>query len=175
MKAMGGPTPRSGNRFLSGLDADGHLHFDQSVLGKSIHADGGADVASGFTEDVDEQVGGAVDDRGSFLEAGGGVDITIERDHFGDALERTQLMLENGELNEGAGAGSGVAFFDSAIDPGEAGDEALRSDGGHTGEIQDFADLLGGDIVAAARRQFGKGESEGGELLFRCRCLIHLR
>ena len=47
-----------------------HLQLDQRVARQAADADGRADVAAGLAEDLEEEVGGAVDDLGRVGEAG---------------------------------------------------------------------------------------------------------
>jgi len=76
-----------GNRADSIYDADGHLEFDEGVAREGADADGGADVAAGFAEELDEEVGSTVDDGGGVGEAGSGVDVAIDGEDFGDVVD----------------------------------------------------------------------------------------
>ena len=122
-----------GNRADSIYDADGHLEFDEGVARESVDADGGTDVASGFAEELDEEVGSTVDDGGGVGEAGSGVDVAIDGEDFGDVVEGAEFTFEDGELGEGAGAGGGIAFVDGAVEATGSGDGAVWAGGDNSG------------------------------------------
>ncbi len=142
------------------------MQFYEGVAWESADADGGADVAAGFAEERDEEVGCAVNDGGRIGEAGCGVDVAVDGEDFGDGVEGAKLALKDGELRESAGAGGGVAFVDGAICAGLAGDDAVRAGGDDAGEIRDGADALEGDVVAAGRWWRWKSEIEFVQLFF---------
>lgn len=68
-------------------DFDDHLEFDEGVAWERADSDGGADVFAGFAEDLDEEIGCAIDDFGRVREAGDGCDIAVDADDALDGVE----------------------------------------------------------------------------------------
>ena len=139
------------------MDPDEHLKFDEGVAREGVDANGGADVLAVVAEELDEKIGGTVDNGGGAVEAGDAVDIAVDGDDFGDGVEGAEFAFEDGELGEGAGAGGVVAIGDGAILPDGAGDDAGSIRGDDAGEIDDVADTLGRKVVAAGVGGRGEG------------------
>ncbi len=120
-------------------------------------------MAAGFAEDCHKQIGGAVDDGGRVGESVSGVDIAVDGDDFGNAVQRAMCVFENRKLRKRAGAGGGIALFDGAVAASGAGDKAIWPGRDDSGQIKDGADLLGRTIRAAERRDGWQLITERGE------------
>ena len=155
----------SGERvFGHELDLHRHLEFNESVAGEAADANGGADVAAGFAEEREEEVAGAVDNLGRVGEAGDGVDVAVDGEDAADLVERAEVLLQDGELEEGAAAGGCVGFVNGFVETHGAGEDAvpggLRDD---TAEVDDAAGGFGRGVVAAGCGRGWQLEAEGGE------------
>jgi hypothetical protein len=132
------------------------LQFNERIAWESVEPHGGTDVAACFTEDGDEKIGCAVNDCGRVRESIDSIYIAIDRQYFGNFVEGAKLPLKDSKLGERAGSGRCVAFFYGPVEAGGSGDEAVWSHGNCTGEVDDFADPFGGDIVASRGRWRGQ-------------------
>jgi hypothetical protein len=151
-----------------GMQADRHLAFDETVAGEGGDADGGANVAAGFAKDLDEEVGVAIDDFGWVDEARRCVDVAVDGDNLGYAVEGAKVVTEDGEMGERAASCGVVAGFDVSVGGCSAGQDPAVFGGDDAGEVDDLADGLGGDVVAAQHVGVGQGYAEDEELGFGC-------
>ena len=88
---------------------------------------------------------------GESAKPGDGVHIAVDRDDLLDGVERAEMLLQHGELQQRAGPRGGVAFFDGAVAPDRAGDDAVRRLRDDAGEEDEVADRLRRHVVAAGR------------------------
>src|SRR5512147_620558 len=82
-------------------------------------ADRGAGM--GGAEELEEEVGGAVDDCGLLDEVAGAVAHAEEAQAALHAVEVAGVLLDGGEHRQGDSAGGGVAFLDADVDAELAG------------------------------------------------------
>jgi len=115
-------------------------------------------VLAGFAEDLDHQVGEAVDDLGVVRKIRRGVDHAVNLDDAFNPAQIAEFQLEGGELLQTDEAGGFVAFFDRQVSP------ELAVDAGTIGPRRPLArqeDQLSGldgvDVVGLRYTQGGEG------------------
>src|SRR5215469_11072738 len=86
------------------FDRDDHLDLDRSVARQLRDADGASGVAAGFTKQIDQQMGGGIDDFRLPVEARRGGDKACDLEDALDATESTERRLQAGQPLEDANA-----------------------------------------------------------------------
>src|ERR1700756_4642143 len=86
------------------FDRDDHFNLDRSVARQLRDADGAPGVATGFTEQIDQQTGGGIDDFRLPIEARRGGDKACDLEDPLDTAEITERRLEAGQPLEDANA-----------------------------------------------------------------------
>ena len=69
-------------------------------------------MSAGFAENLDQEIGGPVDDLWVSCEIGLCVDKTGQRDNAGHLVQRTQLILNDSKAGEESDAGSLLGGFE---------------------------------------------------------------
>jgi hypothetical protein len=128
-----------------------HLQLNQRIARQGAHANGGPHVAARLAEHFQQQVGSSVDDCGRIGKSRDRVDIAIHTDNLLYLIERSQCVLEHGELGQGAGASSGIAFGDAAIGARRTGGYPAAIAGDRAREIEQISYRFGGLIIATGR------------------------
>src|SRR5581483_115136 len=139
--------PRSGDAWLANL---GHeLDLDSDVEGQLRQPDGGAGVAAGVAEHVDEEVRTAVDDRRGLVEARGAVDHTEDLHDPAHAVEAAELPAQGGQQSDadepGGVPGRGEVEVPADLAPDHG---AVGPDRAVAGQEEEVAAPRGGHVVA---------------------------
>src|SRR5882762_4187508 len=138
-----------------------------------IDADGGADVTASVPEDLDEEIGGSIDDRGRVGKAVNGIDVAVDGDDGGNRIQRAGLAQDDGKLGQGTGAGGSVAVFYGAIGSSGPGNDAVSVGGDYTAQVKHRTHSLRGEVISACRRRRRKRETKVGEALRYLRWVRH--
>src|SRR5215831_8683661 len=155
------PLPRRADR-LALLHLEDHLDLDGYAAGQLGHPHRRARVATLLAEDLDHEIGEAVDDLGLLAEALGRVDHAQHLDDALDLVEAAQLSARRAEEIDAHLARDLVAILRGEVAPDLAarGRLALHTAGAVSGEEEQVAHAHGGHIVAARLRGIGEGEPE---------------
>ena len=163
--AKAGKIQRKGNYFNALLDhgllhLDDEADFDGGVEGEGGRAEGDAGVFAGFAEDLEEEVGGAVDDLGVIGKIGGGIDEALEVHDPADLVEGADFLADDGEAVEDDVFGGGGGTLDGDCIWDLAGDDGAVLDGEATGEEEEVAGADAVDVGGDRGGDLGKGETE---------------
>jgi hypothetical protein len=106
------------------------LQLNEGVAGQGGDADGSADMAAGIAENFYKQVGRTVDCFWRIGEACDGIHLAVDGHDAFDGVERTEVLLQDGELRESAESRGGVAFFNGSVETDGASYQArgIRGD-----------------------------------------------
>jgi hypothetical protein len=107
-----------------GIQADDKLDLYGGVERELGHAHGGSGVEAGFSEDLPEKLGGAVQDPGLAVETGGGGHETRDLDDVAQVVQASGPLSGGGQGVQGAEPGgflrllwgNGVADLAGAVD-----------------------------------------------------------
>ncbi len=144
------------------------LDFNGCVFGKASYGYRGACVSPAFTENIDHEVGGTVDDGRAICETGHGVDKTIELHHLIHFIEVTEGVFRDGQQIQGTHSGRFLAVGDVAgfTDFTSMGHLAVDKANG-SGNIENLTDLNGSNVVACWHWCDWEFDAEFGEALIR--------
>src|SRR5687768_1937847 len=153
-----------------GVDLEDHLDFDGDVEGELEHADGGAGVAAAFAEEVDQQLGGAVDDLRLVVKAGGAVDEAEQLDDAADAVEIAESVLDGSQGVEHDELGGGAALLDIEVLAELADEDALLIlNRAVAGDVEQVANLHRADVFADWLARWRQLETEVAQAGFSLR------
>ena len=123
-------------------------------------------MAAGFAEYFHKQIRCPVDHFRCIVKSSCSVDIAIDGQNFRYAVQRAQFPLQHRQLSQRAGLCRGIAFFHGSINPGQPGNDAVRSRRNNAGEINYAAGLFGGNIISARGWWGGQGKAECLQVFF---------
>src|SRR5213593_4861298 len=107
---------RSSKSAMCSLYLEDHLDLDRNVHRQPAHAHRRARVlADGLAEDLDHQVGEAVDDLGLIAEPLGRIDHAEHLDHAADLVEAAEIRAHGGQQGEAHFARDLIALLDREI------------------------------------------------------------
>src|SRR5262250_2241928 len=155
------PLPRRADRSAL-LHLEDHFDLDGDAAGQFGHPHRRARVPTLLAEDLDHEIGEAVDDLGLLAEALGRVDHAQHLDDALDLVETAQRGARRAEEIDADLARDLVAIFRGEIAPDLAtrGRLALHAAGAVPGEEEQVAHAHGGHVVAAGLGRIGQGDAE---------------
>src|SRR5215471_15692839 len=155
------PLPRQASRSAL-LHLEDHLDLDGDAAGQLGHPYRRARVPALLAEDLDHEIGEAVDDFGLLAEALGGVDHAQHLDDTLDLVEAAQQSARRAEKIDAHLARDLVAILRGEVAPDLAarGRLALHAAGAMPGEEEQVAHAHGWHVVAAGLGGIGEGEAE---------------
>src|SRR2546423_4053717 len=113
-------------------------------------------------EDLEDEVGGAVEHLRLLLEPGGGAHEAAELDELLHPVERTGVLANQRHDIEGANLGCPGPILDTDIRPDNATELHLPVPrGNHARGVEQLADLLDGNIGRQWTGRLGELETEG--------------
>src|SRR5262249_29576841 len=156
------PTCRSRADRSALLHLEDHLDLDGDAAGQLGHPHRRARVATLLAEDLDHEIGEAVDDLGLLAEALGRVDHAQHLDDALDLVEAAQHGARRAEEIDAHLARDLVAILRGEIAPDLAARRRLALDaaGAVPGEEEQVAHTDARDVVAAGLGRIGEGEAE---------------
>src|SRR5213593_2390684 len=151
---------RSSKSAMCSLYLEDHLDLDRNVHRQPAHAHRRARVlADGLAEDLDHQVGEAVDDLGLIAEPLGRIDHAEDLDDAADLVEAAEIRAHGGQQGEAHLACDLITLLDREI----LADLTLRrrlavAHGTVTGDEQEIARSHGADVVRHRARRLRERE-----------------
>lgn len=82
------------------LNLNDHRDLDRAVEGQRSGPDGHTSMASGVAEDLDEQIGAAIDDGRLLSEIGGTVDESLDAHDARDAIKGAEFLAQSREQSQ---------------------------------------------------------------------------
>ena len=126
-----------------GSDLHRHLELDHGVARQRGHAEGSADVTATLAEDLDQEIGSAIDYLRGIGKAGDRVDVSVDGDDLLDPVEGAKCLPENGQLRECAAPRGSVSLFDGAVLTDDASHNAVLVGGDYARKKYKIANNLG--------------------------------
>lgn len=140
---------------LRRVELHNHVDFHGDAEGQRDDTHGGAGVRGGRPEELDQQVGRAVDDLRLVGEIGGAVHKAVDSHNFGDGGKTAQLTLNDGKAVEDGAGGGLLTVFDAHILAELSIVGVLSVDGDTAREVQVVARA---DALDVGAHGFGRGE-----------------
>jgi len=147
---FGSAFPEPGDQF--------DLHCD--VEGQFRETDGTAGVTSCVAEDIHQQVGASIDNRGSLIEPWCDIDHPEDLYDARDAVKIAEIGSQGGEDGQRSHSRRVPSLFDGKVPSELSADDVVAVYGTMPGDIHDAVVNYTSEVVACGREDRGKRDAE---------------